>query len=382
MATLKKKLHRFKSKITAEVHSLSRRQRCLLLVDVLLIGLVAAFYILFFVPRDGTAMFQMAAQRSRRITSCVQDMSLKTELKISSGDIAFLQKKKSAAEKCPVHIRVKMKQGEGGAKINRTTKVTLNGKTSSFKALSYYDAKQKILFSRKNSGWSRKENQANEAPDVQTLLKINESVLQNSAFAKTDRGYEVRIPAEQVGVSPIAPLLKDDENTEIAGGEFCFVFGKFSHRLTQIEGDNLTVQRNGKKAETCTIRIKFTDYNKLESADWKVPEKVRKSAEAPAKDATKAKSYLLSQTELKKEERDCYAVGEDLPAGKYITGKRTGEGIITCLRHSDAKVRFEYHCGYGYYAVDNYKRGREVTLENGDRIMLSGKKLAIRFRRK
>lgn len=382
MATLKKKLHRFKSKITAEVRSLSRRQRRLLLLDVLLIGLVAAFYILFFVPRDGAAMFQMAAQRSRRITSCVQDMSLKTELEISSKDIAFSQKKKSAAEKCPVHIRVKMKQGEGGAKISRTTKVTLNGKTSSFKTMSYYDAEQKILFSRKSSGWSRKENQANEVPDVQTILKLNEDALQNSSFAKTDRGYEVRIPAEQVGTSPIAPLLKDDENTEIAGGEFCFVFGKFSHRLTQAEGKNLTVQRNGKKTETCTIRIKFTDYNKPKSADWKVPEKIRKSAEAPAKDAKKGKSYLLSQTELKKEERDCYVVGEDFPAGKYITGKRTGEGIITCLRHSDAKVRFEYHCGYGYYAVDNYKRGREVTLENGDRIMLSGKKLAIRFRKK
>ena len=382
MATLKKKLHSLKSKITAEVRSLSRRQRRLLLLDVLLIGLVAAFYILFFVPRDESAMFQMAAQRSRRITSCVQDMSLKTELEISSKDIAFSQKKKSAAEKCPVHIRVKMKQGEGGAKISRTTKVTLNGKTSSFKTLSYYDAEQKILFSRKSSGWSRKENQANEVPDVQTILKLNESVLQNSTFAKTDRGYEVRIPAEKVGTSPIAPLLRDDENTEIAGGEFCFVFGKLSHRLTQVEGDNVTVQRNGKKAETCTIRIKFTDYNKPEPVDWKVPEKIRKSAEAPAKDAKKGKSYLLSQTELKKEERDCYVVGEDLPAGKYITGKRTGEGIITCLRHYDAKVRFEYHCGYGYYAVDNYKRGREVTLENGDRIMLSGKKLAVRFRKK
>lgn len=382
MATLKKKLHSLKSKITAEVRSLSRRQRRLLLLDVLLIGLVAAFYILFFVPRDGAAMFQMAAQRSRRITSCVQDMSLKTELEISSKDLAFSQKKKSAAEKCPVHIRVKMKQGEGGAKIKRTTKVTLNGKTSSFKTLSYYDAEQKILFSRKSSEWSRKENQANEVPDVQTILKLNEDALQNSTFAKTDRGYEVRIPAEQVGVSPIAPLLRDDENTEIAGGEFCFVFGKFSHRLMQIEGDNVTIRRNGKKAETCTIRIKFTDYNKPEPVDWKVPEKIRKSAEAPAKDAKKGKSYLLSQTELKKEERDCYVVGEDLPAGKYITGKRTGEGIITCLRHSDAKVRFEYHCGYGYYAVDNYKRGREVTLENGDRIMLSGKKLAVRFRKK
>lgn len=382
MATLKKKFHSFKSKITDEVRSLSRRQRRLLLVDALLIGLVAAFYVLFFVPRDGAVMFQMAAQRSRRITSCVQDMSLKTELEISSKDLAFSQKKKSATEKCPVHIRVKMKQGEGGAKISRTTKVTLNGKTSSFKTLSYYDAEQNILFSRKSSGWSRKENQANEVPDVQTILKLNESVLRNSAFAKTDRGYEVRIPAEQVGTNPVAPLLRDDENTEIAGGEFCFVFGKLSHRLTQVEGKNLTVQRNGKKAETCTIRIKFTDYNKPEPADWKVPEKIRKSAEAPAKNARKGKSYLLSQAELKKEERDCYVVGEDLPAGKYITGKRTGEGIITCLRHSDAKVRFEYHCGYGYYAVDNYKRGREVTLENGDRIMLSGKKLAVRFRRK
>ena len=299
MATLKKKFHSFKSKITAEVRSLSRRQRILLLVDALLIGLVAAFYVLFFVPRDGAAMFQMAAQRSRRITSCVQDMSLKTELKISSKDIAFSHKKKSATEKCPVHIRVKMKQGEGGTKISRTTKVTLNGKTSSFKTLSYYDAEQNILFSRKSSGWSRKENHAKEVPDVQTLLKLNESVLRNSAFAKTDRGYEVRIPAEQVGTSPIAPLLRDDENTEIAGGEFCFVFGKFSHRLTQVEGKNLTVQRNDKKAETCTVRIKFTDYNKPEPADWKVPEKIRKSAETPAEDTKTAKSYLLSQTELK-----------------------------------------------------------------------------------
>lgn len=382
MAELKKKLHGFKSKIIAGLRSLSRRQRRLMLLDVLLIGLVVAFYVLFFVPRDGTAMFQMAAQRSRRIASCVQDMSLKTELEISSKDLAFSQKKKSAAEKCPVQIRVKMKQGESGAKINRTTKVTLNGKTSSFKTLSYYDAKQKILYSRKSSGWSRKKNQANQVSDVQSLLKLNESVLRNSAFAKTDRGYEVRIPAERVGVSPIAPLLRDEANTEITEGEFCYVFGKFSHRLLQIEGNNLEVQRNGKKAETCTIRIKFTDYNKPESADWKVPEKIRKSAEAPAKNAKKAKSYLLSQAELKKEERDCYVVGEDLPAGKYVTGKRTGEGIITCLRHSDAKVRFEYHCGYGYYAVDNYKKGREVTLENGDRIMLSGKKLAVRFRRK
>lgn len=382
MAELKKKLHGFKSKIIAGLRSLSRRQRRLMLLDVLLIGLVVAFYVLFFVPRDGTAMFQMATQRSRRIASCVQDMSLKTELEISSKDLAFSQKKKSAAEKCPVQIRVKMKQGESGAKINRTTKVTLNEKTSSFKTLSYYDAKHKVLYSRKSSGWSRKENQANQVSDVQSLLKLNESVLRNSAFAKTDRGYEVRIPAERVGVSPIAPLLRDEANTEITEGEFCYVFGKFSHRLLQIEGNNLEVQRNGKKAETCTIRIKFTDYNKLESTDWKVPEKIRKSAEAPAKNAKKAKSYLLSQAELKKEERDCYVVGEDLPAGKYVTGKRTGEGIITCLRHSDAKARFEYHCGYGYYAVDNYKRGREVTLENGDRIMLSGKKLAVRFRRK
>lgn len=382
MAELKKKLHGFKSEIIAGLRSLSRRQRRLMILDVLLIGLVVAFYVLFFVPRDGTAMFQMAAQRSRRITSCVQDISLKTELEISSKDLAFSQKKKFAAEKCPVQIRVKMKQGKGGAKINRTTKVTLNGKTSSFKTLSYYDTKKNILYSRKSSGWSRKENQANEVPDVQTLLKLNKDVLQNSAFAKTDRGYEVRIPAEQVGVSPIALLLRDEANTEITEGEFCYVFGKFSHRLLQIEGNNLKVQRNGKKAETCTIRIKFADYNKLESAEWKVPEKIRKSAEAPAKDAKNAKSYLLSQAELKKDERDCYVVGEDLPAGKYITGKRTGEGIITCLRHSDAKVRFEYHCGYGYYAVDNYKRGREVTLENGDRIMLSGKKLAVRFRRK
>lgn len=382
MAELKKKLHGFQSRITAGLRSLSRRQRRLMLLDVLLIGLVVAFYVLFFVPRDGTAMFQMAAQRSRRITSCVQDMSLKTELEISSKDLAFSQKKKSAAEKCPVHIRIKMKQGEGGSKTNRTTKVTLNGKTSSFKTLSYYDAKKNILYSRKSSGWSRKENQANEVSDVQTLLKLNKDVLQNSTFAKVDRGYEVRIPAEQAGMSPIAPLLRDEANTEITGGEFCYVFGKFSHRLTQIEGNNLKVQRNGKKAETCTIRIKFTDYNKLESADWNVPEKIRKSSEAPAKDAKNAKSYLLSQAELKKEERDCYVVGEDLPAGKYVTGKRTGEGIITCLRHSDAKVRFEYHCGYGYYAVDTYKRGREVTLENGDRIMLSGKKLAVRFRRK
>lgn len=382
MAELKKKLHGSKSRITAGLRSLSRRQRRLMLLDVLLIGLVAAFYVLFFVPRDGTAMFQMAAQRSRRITSCVQDMSLKTELEISSKDLAFSQKKKSAAEKCPVHIRIKMKQGEGGSKTNRTTKVTLNEKTSSFKTLSYYDAKKNILYSRKSSGWSRKENQANEVSDVQTLLKLNKDVLQNSTFAKADRGYEVRIPAEQAGVSPIAPLLRDEANTEITGGEFCYVFGKFSHRLTQIEGNNLKVQRNGKKAKTCTIRIKFADYNKLESADWKVPEKIRKSAEAPAMEGKNAKSYLLSQAELKKDERDCYVVGEDLPAGKYVTGKRTGEGIITCLRHSDAKVRFEYHCGYGYYAVDNYKRGREVTLENGDRIMLSGKKLAVRFRRK
>ncbi len=379
---MKKKFHGFKSKITAGFHSLSRRQRRLIILDVLLIALVAAFYVLFFVPRDGTAMFQMAAQRSRRITSCVQDMTLKTELEISSKDIAFSQKKKSAAEKCPVQILVKMKQGEGGAKINRTTKVTLNGKTSSFKTLSYYDAKKKTLYSRKSSGWNRKENQSNEVRDVQTLLKLNESVLQNSAFAKTDRGYEVRIPAAQVGVSPITSLLRDDANTKITGGEFCYVFGKFSHRLTQIDGDNLTVQRNGKKSETCTVHIKFTDYNNVKAKDWKVPEKIRKSAEAPAKDTKKAKSYLLSQEELKKDERDCYVVGEDLPAGKYITGKRTGEGIITCLRHSDAKVRFEYHCGYGYYAVDNYKRGREVTLENGDRIMLSGKKLSVRFRKK
>ena len=150
MAELKKKLHGFKSKITAGLRSLSRRQRRLMILDVLLIGLVAAFYVLFFVPRDGTAMFQMAAQRSRRITSCVQDMSLKTELEISSKDLAFSQKKKSAAEKCPVQIRVKMKQGGGGAKINRTTKVTLNGKTSSFKTLSYYDAKKNILYSRKS----------------------------------------------------------------------------------------------------------------------------------------------------------------------------------------------------------------------------------------
>ena len=116
MATLKKKLHSLKSKITAEVRSLSRRQRRLLLLDVLLIGLVAASYILFFVPRDGAAMFQMAAQRSRRITSCVQDNRPKDRLEIHPGILPSHKKKKSAAEKCPVHIRVKMKQGEGGAK--------------------------------------------------------------------------------------------------------------------------------------------------------------------------------------------------------------------------------------------------------------------------
>ena len=96
---MKKKFHGFKSKITAGFHSLSRRQRRLIILDVLLIALVAAFYVLFFVPRDGTAMFQMAAQRSRRITSCVQD--LKTELEISSKDIAFSQKRNPPRRSVP-----------------------------------------------------------------------------------------------------------------------------------------------------------------------------------------------------------------------------------------------------------------------------------------
>lgn len=107
MAELKKKLHGFKSKITAGLRSLSRRQRRLMLLDVLLIGLVVAFYVLFFVPRDGTAMFQMAAQRSRRITSCVQDMSLKTELEISSKDLAFSQKRNPPRRNAPFRFALK-----------------------------------------------------------------------------------------------------------------------------------------------------------------------------------------------------------------------------------------------------------------------------------
>lgn len=369
-------------KILSIFHRMSRRQRMFLLLDGLLLGVVLAFYVLFFIPRDASAMFQMANQRSGNITSITQKMSLETEISVNPKEVSGLKKLKSGTLKCPIKIELQVNQGKGGESRIRKTVVTLEDKTSTFRNHTYYDGDTGTKYFLDGSQWKQKELAKGQALEIADLLKITDSVLSESTFARGDGVYEVTVPAKEVGVLPVSSLLSHPEKSSISGGNYVYRFDKHSKRLVQIRSSNLMVKVPGENSDQkCEVKISFTGYNKLSAKDWQVPNKVRKSA-AEKKSSKAKKIYTLSVADLKEREQESYEVGKDLPVGTYVAGKRKGEGIITCIRHKDASLGFEWNCGYGYYGIDNYKHGKEVGLSEGDRIIVSGKNLSISFRKK
>lgn len=369
-------------KIRSAFHRMSHRQRMFLLLDGLLLGVVLAFYILFFIPRDAAAMFQMANQRSGEIESVMQKMSLQTEIIVNSNDVAGLKKLKSGTLNCPIQIELQVNQGKRGESQIRKTTVTLEKKTSTFRNHTYWDGKSGLEYRLDGSRWKQEKASQGQALEILKLLKVDDSILSKSTFSRGDGVYEVTIPAEDIGVLPVKSMLSQPDQSHVSGGNYVYCFDKHSKRLVQIRSKNLMVQvPDAKSDRKCSVKITFTAYNKLSAKDWKVPGKVQKSA-TQKENKKSNKSYTLSVADLKEREQESYVVGKDLPAGTYITGKRTGEGIVTCIRHRDASVGFEWNCGYGYYGIDNYKRGKEVQLSEGDRIIVSGKNLSIPFRKK
>lgn len=376
------KVRNIGKKIRSLFRRMSHRQRIFLLLDGLLLGVVLAFYVLFFIPRDAVAMFQMANQRSGNIESITQDMSLETEISVNSKEVSELKKIKSGTLKCPIQIQLQVKQGKGGESRIRKTVVTLEEKTSTFRSHTYYDGKTNREYRLDGSLWKEKEATEGQALEITNLLKVSDAVLAESTFARGDGIYQVTIPAKEVGVLPVASLLRQPEKSSISGGNYVYCFDKHSKRLVQIRSKNLRIRVPDAKADQkCSVKISFTEYNNLADKDWKVPDKVRKSAAQKSSKKTN-KVYTLSVADLKEREQESYVVGKDFPVGTYVTGKRSGEGIITCIRHKDASVKFEWNCGYGYYGIDNYKHGKEVQLGEGDRIIVSGKDLSIPFRKK
>lgn len=369
-------------KIRSAFHRMSHRQRMFLLLDGLLLGVVLAFYVLFFIPRDAAAVFQMANQRSERIESVTQKMSLQTEITVNSSDVAGLKKMESGTLNCPIQIELQVNQGESGESQVRKTTVTLEKKTSTVRNHTYWDTESGLEYSLDGSRWKQKKETQNKALEISELLKVDDSILSKSTFSRGDGVYEVTIPAEDIGVLPVESMLSQPDKSSVSGGDYVYCFDKHSKRLVEIRSKNLMVQvPDAKTAQKCSVKITFTGYNKLSAKDWQVPDKVRKSA-AQKENKKSNKSYTLSVADLKDREQESYVVGKDLPAGTYITGKRKGEGIVTCIRHRDASVGFEWNCGYGYYGIDNYKHGKEVQLSEGDRIIVSGKNLSIPFRKK
>lgn len=369
-------------KLRTAFHRVSRRQRMFLLLDGLLLGVVLAFYVLFFIPRDATAMFQMANQRSERIESVTQKMSLQTEITVHSSDVAGLKKLKSGTLNCPIQLELQVNQGKSGENQIRKTTVTLEKKTSTFRNHTYWDGESGLEYSLDGSRWKQKKASQGQALEIPKLLNVDDSILSKSTFSRGDGVYEVTIPAEDIGILPVESLLRQPDKSRVTGGNYVYCFDKHSKRLVQVHSKNLMVQvPDAKSVRKCSVKITFTGYNKLSIKDWQVPDKVRKSV-AQKENKKSNKSYTLSVADLKDREQESYVVGKDLPTGTYITGTRSGEGIITCVRHKDASVGFEWNCGYGYYGIDNYKNGKEVRLSEGDRIIVSGKNLSVPFRKK
>ena len=368
----------FCARISDGWRALDFRKKRMIQIDVLLILVVLALYQIFLVPRDAEAMFRMALERSAKIDTCVETLKAETEEQIDAGEVSSLRTVHTKTVSVPVTVSIKARVGHSGASVKKESLFTVLNDKSSVTSRWYEDTGKQLRYLKSGRYWIRSRNSDSGTVSPEALLHLSDTVIANAEFARADGTYQVTVPAQAVGTQILMPFLKDAAKARIDSGSVVYSFNRHSKRLVRLTSKDLMVTKSGaSKQSLIQIDFHFADYNRLKESDWKVPDKVLASVRTSGK---KQKSYTLSMKDLVDNDMECYTVGNDIPAGAYVTGKRSGRGIITCLDGTNAKQKFRYNAGYGYDRINTYHQGKEVRLNAGDRIILKGKNLSIWIR--
>ena len=314
----------------------------------------------------------------------------------------------------PIEMDLDMDAGKETAHGDVDVKMSYSGESYNTEIEMYVDAKDGYTYSKQEGSDWVKQSTNNSLLDISSTNSVDPSAWKDFDFEKIDGGYVLSASMDKLKNSNMfdsfSGYLGDTTVSDFEiqnDGKIIYTFDK-NCNLVRIETKDVLITGSQDMGEglgslTCDMEMNFkfdlSKFNELEPSDYEIPSKVIKRAvdassgtnplEQPTggdenvnpttpsepEPTTEPKSNKKGSVTLNgadaqgQNNKYCFTVGQDIPAGTYKLYKVSGSGIFSVTDAKTFDQNYSFSIGYGL--PDDTADGAEVILDTGDEIYIT-----------
>lgn len=342
---------------------------------LLIAGLLAVFliflYLIVFVPRDAEDLLTFGKMRLEEIENYHIHLSIQEDDVFTAKDIKALKQFGDDKVTIPVSWEKDLYHTGEGELITCSCHYQFNEKKAGFRQGLLKEKSQEYLLADKQfvaAGETDTAPSSLSGIDLLRLLSVKKAGMRaaGSTYRMTVKSSDAEDVLEEVlGITP-------KENSKLV-----FTFDRMTHMLQSISGKGIRTRKR-------TIDFTLTLTPDDEACEDAIAEASAKTVSAPEKKKKPADgTWELRSPGDGSEGAEGFVVGEDILAGTYTITPKKGRGIILGVSGRSGARLFRYAYGYDYFRIDDMSKEetKKHTLKKGDRIVLSGRKMTVVFRR-
>lgn len=360
---------------------------CVMFVMVL----ICAYYLVF-MPRDAATLFLFGTSKLEGVDCYHAELKIHEVRHLTSDQVAALSQEKDKAADVPVEWNKTIDKSGAVRYIICSADYSYNEGKGNITKEAFSDGENDYVLDNDvyipyEAGEGADDGLLLAEINLERLLNVSDETLAAANFKKEWTEYKVGIGGDEAKIMIAELLALDPDAYRFENGEVVYVFHKLSKELKDIKVKNLEIYpadaaEDAAPLTTINFTLVVSDINNVKTRDVALPDESDDDVEivtdeVALEERANPSEMTLSVADLEKQGITCYVVGKQIVAGKYKLTAPKGSGIVLCMKSSDGSKKFRYCSGYNYYKYDNLGKGKDVKLEDGDRILVSGKDFEV-----
>lgn len=382
------------SDFLARLRGLSIKQKRISGIIAMLLMCLMCLYYLVFIPRDAITLFLFGTSKLEGVDCYHADVAVEETLNVTKKNIKALKTAKLDSAEIPVKWNKTIDKSGDVEYIVTSANFEFDGKTSEKTKEAFSDGiNQYVLDGDKYVAVDREEGETAQFPlasfDLEKLLHVSDATLEDAKFKSEWTECKVRIAGEEATAMLDELLAINPEKERIENGTVVYVFNKRTKELVNIKAKDIEIyEADAKEGDVPISKINLvltvSDIDNVQPKDVDIPDEKEDNVEIvmdnPDDDSkVKREKVTLSVADMKEKGLSCYTVGTDIGAGSYRIKYKKGMGIVMGMSGKTGAKKFRVCAGYDYYKYDNLGSGKDVKLNDGDKILLAGQDIKVVF---
>lgn len=378
----------------AAVQNLSQTQRLSVGILVMIFMIFVCGYYLVFIPRDAVTTFLFGTSKLDGVDCYRAEISIDENRRFSEKEVAALKSTDAKDTSIPIAWTKTIDKSGEIEYITTQASYKFGDGEGGMSVESFSDGiNQYKLEEDKYVAVDKEDGNAPDflmsSFDLSRLLHVSDATLESAKFKKGWSDLKVGISGEEATAMLQELLAIDTENNRIENGVVVYVFNKRTKELENIKVKELELydakaKEGSEPKALINLVLTISDIDNVKPRDVAIPDEddddVEILMENPDDDKKmKREKVTLSVADMEKKGLTCYTVGTDFGAGDYTIKYKKGTGIVMGVSGKTGAKKFRVCAGYDYYKYDNLGDGKDVTLNEGDKVLLAGKNIKVVF---